>query len=140
MLNIYDLDQQQVANELLRNKILAAVRNNQIIIMGGKVEQAQSVIDRMYYGMPDLLPTQFYFLLAKSGLDTVIDTLLTSLQSEDLDKYATYKAYLNGARFYEFDKAISMLTQAAPVITQTYPDLDLSIPTLKALWLEAAQF
>ena len=82
MLNIYNLDQQQVANELLKNKILAAVRNNQIILMGGKVEQAQSVIDRMYYGMADLIPTQFYFLLAKSGLDVAINTLLTSLQSE----------------------------------------------------------
>ena len=101
---------------------------------------AQSVIDRMYYGMVDLLSTQFYFLLAKSGLDTAIDTLLTSLQSEDLNKYAMYKAYLNGARYYEFSKALAMLTQAAPVITQAYPDLDLSIPTLKALWLEAAQF
>ena len=140
MLNIYDLDKQQVVKELLRNKFLAAVRNDQIVIISGKVEQAQSVIDRMYYGMVDLLPTQFYFLLAKSGLDTAIDTLLTSLQSEDLNKYATYKAYLNGARYYEFSKAIAMLTQAAPVITQAYPDLDLSIPTLKALWLEAAQF
>ena len=139
MLNIYDLDKQQVVKELLRNKFLAAVRNDQIVIIGGKVEQAQSVIDRMYYGMVDLLPTQFYFLLAKSGLDTAIDALLTSLQSEDLDKYATYKAYLNGARFYEFDKAIAMLTQAEPIIAQAYPDLDLSIPTLKALWLEAAK-
>lgn len=140
MLNIYDLDKQQVVNELLRNKILAAVHNERLVIMGGNVGQAQSVIDRMYYGMPDLLPTQFYFLLAKSGLDTVINTLLTSLQSEDLNKYATYKAYLTGARYYEFSKAITMLTQAAPIITQAYPDLDLSIPTLKALWLQAAKF
>jgi hypothetical protein len=140
MLNIYGLDQQQVVNELLKNKILAAVHNNQIIIMNGKVEQAQSVIGRMYYSMPNLLPTQFYFLLAKSGLDTAIDALLTSLQSEDLDKYATYKAYLNGARFYEFDKAIAMLTQAGPIIAQAYPGLDLSIPTLKSLWLQAAKF
>ena len=34
------------------------------------------------FGMPDLLSVQFYFLLAKSGLDTAINTLLTSLQSE----------------------------------------------------------
>ena len=90
--------------------------------------------------MPDLLSAQFYFLLAKSGLDTAIDTLLTSLKSEDLNKYATYKAYLTGARYYEFSKAIAMLTQAGPIIAQAYPDLDLSIPTLKALWLEAAKF
>ena len=137
MLNIYDLDQQQVANELLRNKILAAVRNNQIIIMGGKVEQAQSVIDRMYYGMPDLLPTQFYFLLAKSGLDTVIDTLLTSLQSEDLDKYATYKAYLNGARYYEFSKALAMYTDIKDKILLVDDTLDFTEQQLKDMWIEA---
>ena len=34
MLNIYDLDKQQVANELLKNKILAAVHNNQIDYYG----------------------------------------------------------------------------------------------------------
>ena len=28
---------------------------------------------------------------------------------------------------------------SAPVISQAYPSLDLSIPTLKALWLEAAK-
>lgn len=33
MLNIYDLDKQQVANELLRNMVLAAVRNDQIVLM-----------------------------------------------------------------------------------------------------------
>ena len=137
MLNIYDLDQQQVANELLRNKILAAVRNNQIIIMGGKVEQAQSVIDRMYYGMPDLLPTQFYFLLAKSGLDTAIDTLLTSLQSEDLDKYATYKAYLNGARYYEFSKALAMYTDIKDKILLVDDTLDFTEQQLKDMWIEA---
>ncbi len=140
MLNIYNLDQQQVVNELLRNKILAAVRNNQIIIMNGKVEQAQSVIDRMYYGMPNLLPAQFYWLLATAGLEQVIDTLLENLRQADLQKYAMYQGFLKGARFYEFDKAIAMLTQAGPIIAQAYPDLDLSIPILKSLWLQASKF
>lgn len=140
MLNIYNLNKAQVILHLMRNGIFATVQDDTIVLKLNKVDEAQTLIDKMYFKMPDLLPTQFYFLLAKSGLDTAIDTLLTSLQSEDLDKYATYKAYLNGARFYEFDKAISMLTQAAPVIAQAYPDLDLSIPTLKALWLEASKF
>lgn len=137
MLNIYDLDKQQVVNELLRNKFLAAVRNDQIIIMGGKVEKAQSVIDRMYYGMVDLLPVQFYFLLAKSGLDTAIDTLLTSLKSEDLNKYAMYKAYLNGVRYYEFSKALAMYTDIKDKILLVDESLDFTIEQLKELWVEA---
>lgn len=140
MLNIYNLNKAQVILHLMRNGIFATVQDDTIVLKLNKVDEAQTLIDKMYFKMPDLLPTQFYFLLAKSGLDTAIDTLLTSLQSEDLDKYATYKAYLNGARFYEFDKAIAMLAQAAPIITQAYPDLDLSIPTLKAIWLEASKF
>lgn len=139
MLNIYDLDKQQVANELLRNKILAAVRNNQIIIMGGKVEQAQSVIDRMYYGMADLIPTQFYFLLAKSGLDVAINTLLTSLQSEDLNKYAMYKAYLSGARYYEFSKALAMYTDIKDKILLVDDTLDFTEQQLKDMWTEAKE-
>ena len=137
MLNIYNLDQQQVANELLKNKILAAVRNNQIILMGGKVEQAQSVIDRMYYGMADLIPTQFYFLLAKSGLDVAINTLLTSLQSEDLNEYAMYKPYLSGARHYEFSKALAMYTDIKDKILLVDDTLDFTEQQLKDMWIEA---
>ena len=137
MLNIYDLDKQQVANELLRNKILAAVRDNQIIIMGGNTDKAQSVIDRMYYGMPDLLPTQFYFLLAKSGLDVAINTLLTSLQSEDLNKYAMYKAYLSGARYYEFSKALAMYTDIKDKILLVDDTFDFTEQQLKDMWTEA---
>ena len=140
MLNIYDLNKAQVILHLTRNGIFAKIQNDAITLKPSKIDEAQTLVNKMYFNMPDLLPTQFYFLLAKSGLDTAIDTLLTSLQSEDLNKYATYKAYLNGARYYEFSKAIAMLTQAEPIITQAYPDLDLSIPTLKSLWLEAAKF
>ena len=137
MLNLYGLDQQQVANELLRNKILAAVRNNQIIIMGGKVEQAQSVIDRMYYGMPDLLSVQFYFLLAKSGLDIAINTLLPPLKDVDLNKYAMYKAYLSGARYYEFSKALAMYTDIKDKILLVDDTLDFTEQQLKDMWTEA---
>ena len=139
MLNLYGLDQQQVANELLRNKILAAVRNNQIIIMGGKVEQAQSVIDRMYYGMPDLLSVQFYFLLAKSGLDIAINTLLPPLKDEDLNKYAMYKAYLSGARYYEFSKALAMYTDIKDKILLVDSTLDFTVEQLKDMWKEASK-
>ena len=92
----------------------------------------------MYFNMPDLLPTQFYFLLAKSGLDTAIDTLLTSLQSEDLNKYAMYKSYLNGARFYEFSKAYHMYLDIKVKILAVNPLLDYTLEQLKTLWLEAS--
>ena len=106
--------------------------------MGGHTEQAQSVIDRMYFGMPDLLPVQFYFLLAKSGLDIAINTLLPPLQSEDLHKYARYKAYLTGARYYEFSKALAMYTDIQVKILAVNPELDFSVEQLKTLWTEAS--
>ena len=140
MLNIYDLNKAQVILHLMRNGIFAKIQNDAITLNPRKIDEAQTLLDKMYFKEPDLLPTQFYFLLAKSGLDVAINTLLPPLKDVDLNKYATYKAYLNGARYYEFSKALAMLTQAAPIITQAYPDLDLSVPTLKALWLEAAQF
>ena len=137
MLNLYGLDQQQVANELLRNKILAAVRNDQIVLMNSNADKAQAIIDRMYYKMPDLLPTQFYFLLAKSGLDNAINTLLTPLQSEDLNKYAMYKAYLSGARYYEFSKALAMYTDIKDKVLLVDESLDFTVEQLKELWVEA---
>ena len=139
MLNIYDLDKQQVVKELLRNKFLAAVRNDQIVIISGKVEQAQSVIDRMYYGMADLIPTQFYFLLAKSGLDIAINTLLPPLKDEDLNKYAMYKAYFTGARYYEFSKAYHMYLDIKAKILVVDSNLDFTLQQLKTLWTEAKE-
>lgn len=137
MLNIYDLDKQQVANELLRNMVLAAVRNDQIVLMNSNADKAQAIIDRMYYKMPDLMPVQFYFLLAKSGLDNAINTLLTPLQSEDLNKYAMYKAYLTGARYYEFSKALAMYTDIKDKILLVDESLDFTVEQLKEMWVEA---
>ena len=89
--------------------------------------------------LPNLLPAQFYWLLATAGLEQATNALLESLQQTDPQKYAMYQGFLKGARFYEFTKSLEMLNQALPVIQQAYSDLDLSIPTLKALWLEAAK-
>ena len=139
MLNLYGLDQQQVANELLRNKILAVVRNDQIVLMNSNADKAQAIIDRMYYKMPDLLPTQFYFLLAKSGLDNAINTLLTPSQSEDLNKYAMYKAYLTSARYYEFSKALAMYTDIKDKILLVDLTLDFTVEQLKEMWVEASK-
>ena len=140
MLNIYDLNKAQVILHLMRNGILAKIQNDAITLNPSKIDEAQTLVDKMYFKIPDLLPAQFYWLLATAGLEQVIDTLLENLRQTDLQKYAMYQGFLKGARYYEFSKAIAMLTQAEPIIAQAYPDLDLSIPTLKALWLEAAKF
>lgn len=140
MLNTYDLNKAQVMLHLMRNGIFAKIENDAITVKPNKIDEAQTLVDKMYFKMPDLLPAQFYWLIATAGLEQVIDTLLENLRQTDLQKYAVYQGFLKGARYYEFSKALAMLTQAEPIITQAYPDLDLSIPTLKALWLQAAQF
>ncbi len=48
---------------------------------------SQSLIDKHYY-----------------NVDDTINTLLSELKLRDINKYSNYKAYLNGARFYEFSK------------------------------------
>ena len=137
MLNIYDLNKAQVILHLMRNGILAKIENDAIALNSSKINEAQTLVDKMYFKMPDLLPTQFYFLLAKSGLDNAINTLLTPLQSEDLNKYAMYRAYLSGARYYEFSKALAMYTDIKDKILLVDESLDFTIEQLKELWVEA---
>lgn len=89
--------------------------------------------------MKDLIPTQFYYLLAKSGLDDAIDTLLPPLKTENLAKYSMYKSYLNGARIYEFSKAFEMYKDIKAKILAVDSSLDFTVSQLKTLWLEASQ-
>ena len=138
MLNIYDLNKAQVILHLMRNGIFAKIQNDAIILNPSKIDQAQTLVDKMYFKMPDLLPTQFYFLLAKSGLDVAINTLLPLLKDVDLNKYAMYKAYLSGARYYEFSKALAMYTDIKDKILVVDPSLDFTLQQLKTLWLEAS--
>lgn len=114
------------------------VVEGQIEIDRSNLQKVDKIINEII--IPNLLPAQFYWLLARAGLEPAIQTLLETLKTADPDKYAAYKAFLTGARFYEFKKALNMFSQAAPVLTQAYPDLDLSVPTLKALWLLAVKF
>lgn len=137
MLNIYDLNKAQVILHLMRNGIFAKIQNDAITLKPSKIDEAQTLVDKMYFNIPDLLPTQFYFLLAKSGLDVAINTLLTSLQSEDLNKYAMYKAYLSGARYYEFSKALAMYADIKDKILLVDNTLDFTEQQLKELWVEA---
>lgn len=137
MLNIYDLNKAQVILHLMRNGIFAKIQNDAITLKPSKIDEAQTLVDKMYFNMPDLLPVQFYFLLAKSGLDIAINTLLPPLQSEDLYKYAMYKAYLTGARYYEFSKALAMYTDIKDKILLVDESLDFTIEQLKEMWVEA---
>ena len=128
---------EEIHSKLQTANIQFEIMNDKISIYSTDLTEVDKIISETI--LPNLLPAQFYWLLATTGLEQVIDTLLENLKQTDPQKYAIYQGFLKGARFYEFDKAIEMLTQAAPVITQAYPDLDLSIPTLKAIWLQAAK-
>ena len=137
MLNIYDLNKAQVILHLMRNGIFAKIQNDAITLKPSKIDEAQTLIDKMYFKMPDLPPTQFYFLLAKSGLDVAINTLLPPLKDVDLNKYAMYKAYLSGARYYEFSKALAMYTDIKDKILLVDDTLDFTEQQLKDMWTEA---
>lgn len=138
LVTIPDLYMEEIKAKLQSENITFSIFDKQLVINKSDVTKVHEFISEIV--LPNLLPAQFYWLLAVSGLEPATQALLENLKETDTAKYAMYKAFLSGARFYEFDKAISILTQAAPVITQAYPDLDLSIPTLKALWLQAAKF
>ena len=137
MLNIYDLNKVQVILHLMRNGIFAKIQNDAITLNPSKIDKAQTLVDKMYFKMPDLLPTQFYFLRAKSGLDIAINTLLPPLKDEDLTKYAMYKAYLSGARYYGFSKALAMYTDIKDKILLVDDTLDFTEQQLKDMWTEA---
>ena len=139
MLNIYNLNKAQVILHLMRNGIFAKIQNDTITLNSSKIDKAQTLVDKMYFNMPDLLPTQFYFLLAKSGLDTAINTLLPPLKDEDLNKYAMYKAYLSGARYYEFSKALAMYTDIKDKILLVDDTLDFTEQQLKDMWREVKE-
>ena len=135
---IYDMSYEDVMTVLYSNFIFPTQQGVDVLISPIHKISAQALIDETYYGMKDLLPTQFYYLLAKSGLDDAIDTLLPPLKTENLTKYSMYKSYLNGARFYEFSKAYHMYLDIKAKILAVDSSLDFNIDQLKTLWLEAS--
>ena len=118
-------------------EILTSDGNGNLIISDETAIQA--IIDALPDPMPNLLPVQFHFLLAKYSFDDAIDSLLIALKNEDIDKYAMYKSYLNAARFYEFDKALIMFNEILDKFAAINPALALSESQLRAMWLEASQ-
>lgn len=136
---IYDMSYEEVMTVLYSNFIFPTQQGVDVLISPIQKINAQALIDKTYYGMKDLIPTQFYYLLANSGLDDAIDVLLPPLRTENLAKYSMYKAYLNGARFYEFSKAYHMYLDIKVKILAVNPLLDYTLEQLKTLWLEASQ-
>lgn len=100
--------------------------------------QAQAAL-ALFLPMPDLIPVQFHFLLAKYGFDDVINLILPSLKNTDINTYAMYKSYLNVARFYEFDKALTMFKEILDQFAAINPALAFTDDQLKMMWLEASQ-
>lgn len=139
VLNIYNLNIVDVTTLLYSNFIFSKVENSTMLVTEGKFVDAQALIDKTYYGVPDLIPAQFYYLLAKSGLDDAIQELLPPLRTENISKYSKYKSYLYGARFYEFSKAFEMYTDIKAKILAVDSSLDFTVLQLKTLWLEASQ-
>ena len=56
---------------------------------------------------------------------------IKALQSESLNKYAMYKAYLSGARYYEFSKALTMYTDIKDKLLLVDDTLDFTEQQLK---------
>ena len=135
---IYDMSYEDVMTVLYSNFIFPTQEGVDVLISPTQIISAQVLIDKTYYGMKDLIPTQFYYLLANSGLDDAIDVLLPPLRTENLAKYSMYKSYLNGARFYEFSKAYHMYLDIKVKILAVNPLLDYTLEQLKTLWLEAS--
>ena len=136
---IYDMSYEDVMTVLYSNFIFPTQQGTDVLVSPVHKTSAQALIDKTYYGMKDLVPTQFYYLLANSGLDDAIDVLLPPLRTENLAKYSMYKSYLNGARFYEFSKAYHMYLDIKAKILAVNPLLDYTLEQLKTLWLEASQ-
>lgn len=89
--------------------------------------------------LPNLLPTQFYWLLAKAGLETPVNTFLEGIKETNIEEYAIYRGFLRGARFYEFKKSHEMFTAVKPYLLETDPTLQLELEDMKALWKLAAK-
>lgn len=136
---IYDMSYEDVITVLYSNFIFPAQQGTDVLVSPVHKTSAQALIDKTYYGMKDLIPTQFYYLLANSGLDDAIDVLLPPLRTENLTKYSMYKSYLNGASFYEFSKAYHMYLDLKAKMLAVNPLLDYTLEQLKTLWLEASQ-
>lgn len=136
--NIYDVTHNDVIILLYTNFIFPSISNGEILVPADRLSDAQSIIDKYHYNVEDLSQNQFYYMLAKSGLDNVIEQLLPPLKNENLQKYSNYKSYLYGSQLYEFSKALSIYNDIKHKILMIDLSLDFSTEELKELWIEAS--
>ncbi len=135
-LNIHGLNAQEVIVEMYREFMFPVLEDDKILIDRQCCVDAQKFLNQHYFKMPDLLPMQFYYLMAKLNIDeTINDVLLPNLKNEDVDRYLMYKSYLYGARYYEFSKAISMYMDIKEKILLVNPGGDYTVDELKAAWM-----
>ena len=82
-----------------------------------------------------LNPAQFQWLLAVSGLDDVLDTVLAATKAADLTAYANLKKNLNRKTFL-FDVTMALVgeMETAGAIPA---GADVSAATIGALWMQA---
>lgn len=137
-LNIYSIPLQQAIYLMYSNFIFPKIENNKLYISSDRLADAQSLIDKTFYNVSDLLPTQFYYLLAKTGLDDAISILLPPLKNDNINKYSMYKSYLYGARYYEFSKAYNMYEDIKSKLLLIDQSLNFTLEELKSLWIEAS--
>ena len=123
---------------LLQRFILAKIENGDLKVADFQSGKAQQIIDDLANQIPDLLPVQFHHMLNKYGFDDAIAILLPTLKTEDLEKYAMYKAYLEQSRFYEFEKTLVMFNDIKAKVIAVDESLDFTLEQLKNMWKEAS--
>lgn len=138
VLTIYNLNINDIMVLLYSNFIFAETNGTAVYVNTDKFSDAQYLIDKLHYGVSELTPNQFYYLLAKTGLDDAIETLLPPLKLEDINKYSRYKAYLYGAKSYEFSKAYTLYLDIKAKILAVNSSLDFTVNELKTVWEEAS--
>ena len=119
--------------------ILAKIENGDLKVADFQSGKAQAIIDDLASRMPDLVPVQFHFMLNKYGFDGAIAQLLPALKTEDINKYAMYKAYLEQARYYEFQKSLVMFEEIRDKFSEFNEDLNFSTEQLRNMWIEASK-
>ena len=115
--------------------LITKIKNEWTTIPSTKEGEAQVFIDNMNIKLPNLTPRQFRYLLARNGLDTVMNTVLEQLRETNLEVYAHCKSQLDGASYFEWEKAKALYAQLKPMIVALNPELDFTVEDLKLKWL-----
>lgn len=137
-LDLKGLNINDVQTTLKQRFILAKIENGDLKVISVQSVKAQSIVDEIANLIPNLIPVQFHYMLNKYGFDDAIAILLPALKTEDLEKYAMYKAYLEQSRFYEFEKTLVMFNDIKAKFIAVDKSLDFTLEQLKNMWKEAS--